>query len=96
MQPSDVSAFRNLQSATDVSSSKRAEAGVNNSSGHASAHSARLDTTSVSAGARALTFHKQAEIVSQNLSAERIARLREQRPQPERIAEAILRAEFDA
>lgn len=96
MQPSDVSAYLNLQPTKDVGAQKRADASRATGTGQAGTQAMRLDTTSVSAGARALTFHKQSDIASQTLSAERLTRLREQRPQPERIAEAILRAELDA
>lgn len=94
MHPSEVSAYVNMQHLPEVSGQKRAEANVAN---HAAATVvSRLDTTSVSAGARALTWHKQAEIASAALSPDRLRELRAQRPNPERIAEAMLQADRDA
>ena len=92
MQPSDVSAYLNLQPATDVGAPRRAEFAPSAPSSHAVV---RGDTTSVSASARALTFQRQSEIAAQTLPVERLSRLRDQRPNVDRIAHAILQTELD-
>ena len=95
MQSSDVSAYLNLQQATDVGVPKRPEAGANAASIGTSAAAARFDTTSVSASARALTFQRQSEIAAQALPIERLSRLRDEKPNFDRIAHAILQTELE-